>query len=77
MIATLPAAALLYRRADVKPATTHYVFAPTPATLYNQEITPRNSPLLRTAMEKAQLQIALPQTPELPWLKPAAIPAGA
>lgn len=77
MIATLPAAALLYRRADVKPATTHYVFAPTPATLYNQEITPRNSPLLRTAMEKGQLQIALPQTPELPWLKPAAIPAGA
>ncbi|MDZ5738379.1 cellulase family glycosylhydrolase [Pseudomonas asiatica] len=77
MIATLPAAALLYRRADVKPATTRYVFAPTPATLYNQEITPRNSPLLRTAMEKGQLQIALPQTPELPWLKPAAIPAGA
>ena len=77
MIATLPAAALLYRRADVKPATTRYVFAPTPATLYDQEITPRNSVLLRTAMEKGQLQIALPQTPELPWLKPAAIPAGA
>ncbi|MDH0705164.1 cellulase family glycosylhydrolase [Pseudomonas sp. GD03862] len=77
MIATLPAAALLYRRADVRPATTRYVFAPTPATLYNQEITPRNSPLLRTAMEKGQLQIALPHTPELPWLKPAPIPADA
>ncbi|MCY1440713.1 hypothetical protein D9M71_569980 [compost metagenome] len=61
----------------MKPATTRYVFAPTPATLYNQEITPRNSPLLRTAMEKGQLQIALPHTPELPWLKPAPIPADA
>lgn len=77
MLATLPAAALLYRRADVHPATTRYVFAPTPATLYGQEITPRNSVLLRTAMEKGQLQIALPQTPQLPWLKPAAIPADA
>ncbi|NQD74833.1 cellulase family glycosylhydrolase [Pseudomonas sp. CM27] len=77
MLATLPAAALLYRRGDVKPATTHYVFAPTPATLYDQEITPRNSPLLRTAMEKGRLQIALPQTPQLPWLKPAALPADA
>lgn len=77
MLATLPAAALLYRRADVRQATTRYVFAPTPAMLYNQEITPRNSPLLRTAMEKGQLQIALPQTPELPWLQPAAIPADA
>ncbi|MDH1551075.1 MULTISPECIES: cellulase family glycosylhydrolase [Pseudomonas] len=77
MLATLPAAALLYRRGDVKPATTDYVFAPTAATLYNQEITPRNSPLLRTAMEKGRLQIALPQTPQLPWLKPAAIPSGA
>ncbi|MGN8248170.1 cellulase family glycosylhydrolase [Pseudomonas sp. SMV7] len=77
MLATLPAAALLYRRADVRQATTRYVFAPTPAMLYNQEITPRNSPLLRTAMEKGRLQIALPQTPELPWLQPAAIPADA
>ncbi|KIY40454.1 glycosyl hydrolase family 5 [Pseudomonas sp. 10-1B] len=77
LLATLPAAALLYRRADVQLASTRYVFAPTPATLYNQQVTPRNSPLLRTAMEKGQLQIALPQTPELPWLKPAAIPAGA
>lgn len=77
MLATLPAAALLYRRADVQQATTRYVFAPTPATLFNQDITPRNSLLLRTAMEKGRLQIAMPQTPELPWLKPSVIPADA
>lgn len=70
MIATLPAAALLYRRADVHEATTRYVFAPTPDTLFNQPITANNSVLLRTAIEKGKLQIAMPETAELPWLQP-------
>ncbi|KTT16434.1 cellulase family glycosylhydrolase [Pseudomonas fulva] len=77
LLATLPAAALMYRRGDVQPASTHYVFAPSPDTLFNQEITPRTSALLRTAVGLGQLQIALPATPELPWLKPAAIADGA
>ncbi|MHC8367369.1 glycoside hydrolase 5 family protein [Pseudomonas sp. ZT5P21] len=71
-LATLPAAALLYRRADVSEASTTYVFAPTSATLFNQSITPANSALLRTAREKGKLQIAMPQTPELPWLQTGA-----
>ncbi|MNV61906.1 hypothetical protein D3C71_1544330 [compost metagenome] len=33
--------------------------------------------LLRTAMEKGMLQIALPPSPALPWLKPSVIPADA
>ena len=74
MIATLPAAALLYRREDVRQANTRYVFAPSAETLFNRAITPANSVLLRTAMEKGRLQIALPQTPELPWLQPGAVP---
>ncbi len=77
MLATLPAAALLYRRADVEQAKTTYVFAPTPSTLFNQKITPANSVLLRTAMEKGKLEIAMPQTPQLPWLQPSVIPANA
>ncbi|WP_223432893.1 glycosyl hydrolase family 5 [Pseudomonas sp. GL-B-26] len=77
MLATLPAAALLYRRADVHEATTTYVFAPTPGTLFNQMITPASSALLRTAMEKGKLEIAMPQTPELPWLQQSAIPSKA
>ncbi|MBF8694848.1 cellulase family glycosylhydrolase [Pseudomonas fulva] len=77
LLATLPAAALIYRRGDVQPASTHYVFAPSPDTLFNQEITPRTSALLRTAVGLGQLQIALPATPELQWLKPAAIADGA
>ncbi|MHC8320952.1 glycoside hydrolase 5 family protein [Pseudomonas sp. GB2N2] len=77
LLATLPAAALLYRRADVREATTTYVFAPTPATLFNQSITPANSALLRTAMGKGKLQIAMPQTPQLPWLQTGAIASDA
>jgi hypothetical protein len=77
MLATLPAAALLYRRGDVSEANTTYVFAPTPSTLFNHPITPANSALLRTAMEKGKLQIAMPQTPELPWLQSGAIASNA
>lgn len=77
LIATLPAAALLYRRQDVQPASTRYVFAPTAQALFNQDISPANSVLLRTAMEKGRLQIALPSASELPWLQPSKIPADA
>ena len=77
MLATLPAAALLYRRADVHEARTTYVFSPTPETLFNQSITPANSALLRTAMEKGKLQIAMPRTPQLPWLQPGVIASNA
>jgi hypothetical protein len=77
MLATLPAAALLYRRADVAPARTTYVFAPTPDTLFNQSITAANSVLLRTAMEKGKLEIAMPSTPQLPWLQQSVIPSDA
>jgi len=77
VLATLPAAALLYRRGDVREAGKTYVFAPTSDTLFNQSISPANSVLLRTAMEKGKLQIAMPQTPALPWLKASTLPAGA
>ena len=69
LLATLPAAALMYRRGDVREASTTYMFTPSPATLFNQAITPSNSIALRTAAEKGKLQIAMPYTKELPWLK--------
>ena len=69
LMATLPAAALLYRRGDVQEAKTTYVFAPTPDQLFGQLISPKNSIALRTAVEKGKLIIAMPQTRELPWLE--------
>jgi hypothetical protein len=77
LIATLPAAALLYRRGDVQESKTEYVLALTPAQLFNQLIWPKHSVALRTAVEKGKLLIAMPQIPELPWLEKSQIPPGA
>lgn len=77
LMATMPAAALLYRRGDVREATSIYVFAPSKKQLFSRSISPDNAIALRTAAEKGKLVIALPQTLELPWLKTSAIPAGA
>jgi hypothetical protein len=77
MIATLPAAALLYRRHDVEEAHTTYVFAPSSEQLFDELISPDHAVALRTAVELGKLMIALPRVPELPWLKPSHIPPDA
>lgn len=77
LIATLPAAALLYRQGHVHEATTTYVYQPTKKQLFYQATSPANSVALRTAAEKGKLVIAMPQTEELPWLKASPIPRGA
>lgn len=77
LVATLPAAALLYRRGDVQESSTIYAFAPSKEQLFNQPISPENAIALRTAAEKGKLVIALPQTGELPWLEKSAVPIGA
>ena len=74
LIATLPAAALLYRRHDAREARTTYVFAPTSTQLFDQLISPDNAVALRTAVEKGRLMIAMPPVRELPWLRPSEIP---
>jgi hypothetical protein len=77
LLATLPAAALLYRRNDVREAQTVYVFAPTTDQLFDQLISPSNSVALRSAVEKSKVVIAMPQTIELPWLERSMIPVEA
>jgi hypothetical protein len=77
LLATLPAAALLYRRNDVREVHTNYVFAPTPGQLFNHLISLATSVALRTAAEKGKLTIAMPRTRKLPWLEESHIPAGA
>jgi hypothetical protein len=77
LMATLPAAALLYRRGDVREADTVYVFAPTQAQLFGEDISPDNAVALRTATEKGKLMIALPGAKELSWLERSVVPAGA
>lgn len=77
MLATLPAAALLYRRGDVREATDIYAYAPSSEQLFNQSVSPENAAGLRTAVEKGKLLIVLPHTKELPWLARSPIPEGA
>ena len=77
LIATLPAAALLYRQAHVREATTTYAFVPGKEGLFSQQISAKNSVALRTAAEKGKLLIVMPQTTELPWLEKGVVPAGA
>ena len=76
-IAMLPAGALLYRQAHVQEARVTYVFAPTSEQLFDEVISPLNSPALRTAVEKGKLVIALPQAAALPWLEKSPLPAAA
>lgn len=77
LIATLPAAALLYRQGHVREATTTYVYQPGKDQLFNQATSAANSVALRTAAERGKLLIAMPKTEELPWLESSPIPRGA
>jgi hypothetical protein len=77
MMASLPAAALLYRQGHVREASTTYIFAPNEQTLFYRSESPDNSAALRTAAERGKLLIAMPRVPALPWLANSAIPAGA
>ena len=77
LISTLPAAALMYRRQDVREADTTYVFAPTERDLFYRGLNPENTAGLRTAAEKGKLLIAMPATASLPWLHPSEVPPGA
>src|SRR5258708_29147403 len=77
LMASLPAAALLYRQGHVKEASTTYVFTPSKEMLFDQPISAANSVALRTASERGKLLIALPQVAELPWLQKSVIPTGA
>lgn len=77
LIATLPAAALLYRQGHVKEADTTYTLAPDRQQLLYQSNSPDNSIAARTASEKGKLVVVMPKIPGLPWLKNGLTPQGA
>ncbi|MDH4333602.1 MAG: hypothetical protein OEV89_13660, partial [Desulfobulbaceae bacterium] len=77
LLATLPAAALLYRQGHVREATTTTVLALGRDNFFYRTVSAKNSVALRTAAEKGKLLIAMPKTKELPWLEPSLIPKDA
>lgn len=77
MLATFPAAALLFRRGDVRRADRIYAYAPSREELFYRRVSPANSAALRTAAELGRLVIVLPRVSELPWLSASVPPEGA
>ncbi len=77
LVATLPAAALLYRQGHVREADTTYALTHDREQLFYQSNSPDNSIAARTASEKGKLVVVMPEIPELPWLRKGQIPHGA
>lgn len=71
MMGVMPAAALLYRQGHVAPAKTTYCLQFDREQLYFKGPNPNTSAAVRTLLETSRLTIGLPETKELPWLKPA------
>ena len=77
LVPMLSAAALMYRRGDVREATTTYVYDPGAEAFFGKATSAGNAPALRMAAEKGRLLIAMPSTPALPWLQRRAPAPGA
>ncbi len=77
LLATMPAAALAYRRGDIRESSTTYILDLKNDSLFSQMVSPDNAAFIRTATERGKLLIAMPQTTALPWLKKSIIPAKA
>jgi hypothetical protein len=73
LLATMPAAALLFRRGDAQEGASALVYAPSAEELFSTEISPWQAPAIRTASERYKVQTAMPSVTELPWLSPSAI----
>ena len=67
----MPAAALLYRQGHVSLAKNSYELKLSREDFFFKRHDPRSSKTIRTLLETSRLTIGMPNTPELPWLKPA------
>lgn len=77
LLATMPAAALLFREKHVRSAQTDYVVDLTADQMTGKAWSPGNSPAMRMAMEHGRLSIAMPQTSRWPWLAHRPAPTNA
>jgi len=72
----MPAAAVLYRRGDVREAKRTYAVRFDRKALYYRNSLPKNTAALRTLVEQSKVSIALPDVKELDWDAAGAIPPG-
>lgn len=76
LVATLPAAALLYRQGHVRESAITYALAPDREQLFFQPNSSYNSVAARTSSELGKLALVMPAIAELPWLEKGEIPQG-
>jgi hypothetical protein len=77
LTALMPAAAIAFRRGDVKPANETYCLNLKREQLYDTDLNPTTSAAIRTLAERSKLTIGLPDVPELDWDRATQPPAGA
>ena len=67
VMATMPAAALLYRRGDVRGAEKTYRLQLDVSAVYGSDTTALSSAAIRTLYEQSKLEIGLPDLPSVDW----------
>lgn len=75
--AAMPAAALMYRRGDVRLADKHVVLQMDQSNLIDRSTTASTMAALRTGVERHQVTIGLPAIPQLKWHKATETPVRA
>jgi hypothetical protein len=76
LMGMMPAAAAIFRQGHVSPAKNEYQLDPEDAQLCTAGFSPDNSAAIRTLAEQSRLTIAMPESKDLPWLKPTPTTSG-
>lgn len=71
LMASMPAAALLFRNGHVAPAKKEYCLALSREQMFGPPIRPDSCAAARTLMEQSRFTLGIPKVPELEWLKPS------
>jgi Cellulase (glycosyl hydrolase family 5) len=69
IIGLMPAAALLYRQNHVAAAKQNYELKLSEHDFFHKKQDPTTSKAIRTLLETSRFSVAMPDAPELPWLK--------
>lgn len=77
MASMMAVGALIFRRQDVQAGGEILYLAPQPGDFVDRPLSPRTSRAIRTLTERHRFRMAMPAVKELPWFKPAALPADA
>ncbi len=77
LLATMPAAALMYRQGHVREGATTYYLDLSREHVFYRHTGPDTSRAIRTLAERSRLRIGLPAAKELSWLTATQPPAGA